>query len=594
MDYFTGIENDAKAASDPQRERPLDYFSAMENPGPGVAQEALDRGLSFDDAAPIIAASGLDPRGVEGQYRLTESRRQASADPQTDAMSRRVRAIGVLPVASTVQQMRFDRKYKDALVEYEKGNYAPAVLDTIARYEERGFREQGMGTGRAVGEAALKVPGMIAEFGGLGKVLKGVGMAGEAATVPGFAGRSAAMGVLAPSMTAQTASQRSVEATKADLAAPRPAGSSPPEASSWHELRNLAPAAAVSTANAAVLGSLQKMSVFNAVPTLPGRALAKGGAGLYEQSAVDSVGAAADLVLHDNWKTKLKTGGTVGDVLRGEEGATKSLLAQAVTFTLFAGAHDPAVLKRLQPRKLPAPAEKPVGNSPLDAAVDFINKGGKPEEANAINTEFMDLINDPRTAGDAFEIMKERMAERKADANAKAYAELIATNVLPAIERYKAASERVSPADFAKQRGAVEGGFDRDTAWKDAGFPPLEDWTARDVRDFAKGMGIKNAAATSTKVLRKRIMDEFVDEQNRLAGAAEARRRPIPLDSPTRTGGERPQFVIPETVDVYRGTHAGRDPRDTVASVGDGLFYSASEGVAKSYGTNNKAKRELL
>jgi hypothetical protein len=435
MDFLDVIQGGESALDRPAaRQTGIPFLDVVNDPVTAIAQNKLDEGKSWDETKAALDSVGGDAKLYEGQFKMTEARRRATENPDVlsgqDIKNRLGRVASVLPVVSTVQQIASDESYKDARRKFDQGDYSPEVLDTIARREELDVRKRSQTTSRSVGEEALKVPGMIAEFGLAGKLVKGAaGLAGlgEATSTAGkvaqFAGRSAATGAIVPSMTAAQASSRSVA-----------------DNSSITDLKNLGPAFVKSAADAAVLGSLQSRSFLSAVPTLVGRSVAKGAVGVGESAAVDTMGSLADEVIgatvKDGKKYQLgsKWGGLVRSAIEGDDEAGKQLLGQMVSFSLFAGAHEakPRIEAWAESRRSQTgPAQQASLPAPVEALKEFVNTGGTLSEAQKLATRFNELISDPRTAPDAFDIMREEYRERDVSPQGRKFIESVARSVEP-------------------------------------------------------------------------------------------------------------------------------------------------------------------
>ncbi len=445
LDMLGAEDTAPESAPAPPRLRLLE---TLNDPVTAIGQRSLDEGKPWSEAEKTIKDIGGDAKPLEGQYKMTEARRRAVDEPQ----SRLGRVASVLPVISTVRQISNDEEYKAARKKFDAGDTSPEVVDAIAKYEEEGFRKRSLDTSSTVGEEALKVPGMVAEFGVGGKILKGgaaalglgapTTLAGQAAN---YAGRSALTGAIMPSMAASQASSRSVAEVD---------DQGKPVNSSMLDLKNVAPALAKSTIDAAVLGSLQKLSFLNGVPTMAARSVAKGLVGVGEAAAGDTVGSVADTAIEStvgkSYKLNTKWGGLVREALWDQsDGSAKQLLASVVSMSLFAGAHE---YKARTEGRVPAPraAESP---APVKAAEEFVNAGGDPKEALTLTQQFHELLADPRTAPDAFDIMRERAKE--ASKPAQQFVEKVAEAVKPAVKGSQGVP--IDADAYESYRGAVKG-----------------------------------------------------------------------------------------------------------------------------------------
>lgn len=322
------------------RARPIDGSEAS----PAYAAQVLRTGRTFSQVADDALARA----------------REGNAGPETTG-----EFVGreMLPLAKG----KIEERYREARSRFEKAQASDNDLGLIARYEAVQKTEQDEGTLAGVGRAVANVPKILLEAtaGGRavagGKALLGLGRgataAAEAAPLLSRAGAASAVraapGTLAtgaaatpfiPDLYYQDAQQR---ATK--------------NGGNWYDPQNITPAAGYAVLQAAVLGHAQRVAGA-AAPTVAGRAAVGGTVGFGEQQAGDVVASLVDdfLIANDAYKVGQKYG-AVAKALRGEQGATKELAAQLVTFSLFSalqgGKTKPGEKPDLQSDTLPKLAD---------------------------------------------------------------------------------------------------------------------------------------------------------------------------------------------------------------------------------------------
>lgn len=305
----------------------------------------MKAGKKPDEAAKAASDYlGLEEGKVKPHAQLLDARRNATENMQESTWQRMAQ---VVPGFSTALNVGNEQKYKAARDRFNNDEATAADMDTIAQFERVEDLKRSEGTGEHVLRAVSRVPALIGEGMGASSVLgkfglfsRGAGAAAPSVTsqiaratapttlkslalaAPGYAGKTAATTALMPSMWAETASARSLA-----------------QGGSMFDLKNVAPAYGMGVLQTAVLGSLQRMSFLDKVPiTAVGRAGAKGGIGMGEAAGADSIATLTDQYLNDNWKTNTRMG-TLGELLRGDEGSLKRAAGQFVVFSLFAGAH---------------------------------------------------------------------------------------------------------------------------------------------------------------------------------------------------------------------------------------------------------------
>lgn len=238
--------------------------------------------------------------------------------------------LGVLPFGSPIRNFAEANQYTNSQQRIRDGNPESQDFDIVARYERHQEEEKAKNetTAGHLGQTALHLPGMAAEFMLGGRVL---GAAGVSAEAPAFlsraawsslpaagatAGRLAAQTALIPSMYLEDAQRRNHEEGRDSL-----------------DPRGLAPAFGLGMMATAVLGSMGKVAEGVGGAGLRGE-LARGairtGTGILEQNAIDTVAHYAGL----------QTGyGSIQSLLRGEDDAQKKFWGQLLTFGAFSLMH---------------------------------------------------------------------------------------------------------------------------------------------------------------------------------------------------------------------------------------------------------------
>jgi hypothetical protein len=151
------------------------------------------------------------------------------------------------------------------------------------------------------------------------------------------------------------------------------------------DVKNLAPAAAMSALNNIVLHGVGEVGKGF---SLPGRVAAGTGTGMAGQQLVDALGGAADEALNDGYKTKTRFG-LVGQLARGEtDDALKNAAAQVVMFAAFSvlGGKPKDPLAGTEFYRPTEPTEALPGGEPPP--------GLPPKGPHPVYGAFADLVND--------------------------------------------------------------------------------------------------------------------------------------------------------------------------------------------------------
>lgn len=239
-----------------------------------------------------------------------------------------------IPGISAVRRYVDERIYGDAARRFQEGSASSEDVNVIAERERQGQVEHDEGIGRSFARAATHIPALVGEFAAGGAVVRGIGggfglLSREAApTILRSGLNQAAIGALSTPFLPSTYAEQIATNQNAN----------PNESF----VQQAAPALALAATQNAVLGQLQ--SAFSAAPiTRLGRIGAKGVTGLVESAGADMATTELDRAAKrvTGYSLGLDTRhGTIGALLRGDDGAAKSAIVQGLTFAAFASLHS--------------------------------------------------------------------------------------------------------------------------------------------------------------------------------------------------------------------------------------------------------------
>jgi hypothetical protein len=309
-DALSFMTNPQAAATRPQPAPRFnsDALSFMAEPIGGYVKEKARDGGTYADVQRTLTGFDLGPQG-EQYFNLEAARGTHEKEGEgLDYLARR------LPGGGAIGQAARDIRFNRVVESYQKGTATKDDLDFLARYERiKEIDAQREST--TAGFVANKLSYLPA-LAGEAYLTKGVplgplgrGVIGANVVAP------AVKAQLIPSFTLKAAGERVAE-----------------QGGSITDVKNLAPAAAMSALNNIVLHGVGEVGKGL---SLPGRVAAGTGTGMAGQQLVDALGGAADEALNDGYKTKTRYG-LVGQLARGEtDDALKNAAAQVVMFAAF-------------------------------------------------------------------------------------------------------------------------------------------------------------------------------------------------------------------------------------------------------------------
>lgn len=267
-----------------------------------------------------------------------------------------------LPYISAGLKQQQVRQYGEAAQRFQNREATPEDMKTIAEFEHRDREATKRTTLQAVGHGVAEIPAILGELAAGGTAVRGLGLVKGT----GIGARAAAGALATPAMPSTF-----LEAGARNKLA------NPDES----DFQAYAPAVAMAMAQNAVLGQLQ--GLFNAAPiSRLGRIGAKTVVGMGESAAADVATTGLDRV------TKEVTGkslgldtkwGTLGAVLRGDEGSKKAATVQFLTFSVFSAMHSG--------REIP------------HEVFQKATKAAKPEQVAEVGRQVQEGKFDPETPG---------------------------------------------------------------------------------------------------------------------------------------------------------------------------------------------------
>lgn len=415
---------------------PVDLLSFTFDPANSAVKEQLDQGLSTKAAAFNLGRYGIEmDDSLRQNYELGLTRQKYegqtpySGDTYAERFARRFGQW--MPWVSSGLELGHSIKYQSAKEKFAAGKAEQDDLDVIAAYERTQEWRRQQSTGEAIGEAAVRLPGQVAEFMTGQGALKGLG----------FAERTSALGKIAQGSLATPFVPSSY--IPGAVAQAEKSGGSPLNP------KNLAPALAYGAAQNAVIGSLGNYA--RGVPTVSGRLLARTAIGLGEQQALDTASTGLDRTIGHltGQSLGLDTGyGTLGSFLRGDDDAAKHAIVQALTFAAFSAMHLPEDVRgrgtpskgRIEPAK-PDPITKSFTAVLQEQAAQGVPQAEAIRRVESISQRFERLLQeDPATAWEtARDLWREERTLTPAEAE---YAHKIGKVVS---ERLKAEAEKAPP-----------------------------------------------------------------------------------------------------------------------------------------------------
>lgn len=296
---------------------------------PSIA-ERLSPEPSFAEARDAIF-------GPSGQTRQLQQRREELKDWTGTNVGEEIKQKSI-PFVGSWNNYIDRRELGKAYERYNAGEANGSDINLIARHQRQQEVEQSEGTGRAFARAATGIPALVGEFS------TGVGIAGRAGSAIGLAPKAGA--TLMGSKTAATVAGRAAAGVAATPFAPSTYAEGFAQNQVEHPdesvFQQLAPALALAASQNAVLGQLQGM--FSAAPiTRAGRIGAKTAVGLAESEAASAATTNLDRVAKDVTGQTLGLDtkyGTLGSLIRREEGSAKQAIVQALTFSVFSAMHS--------------------------------------------------------------------------------------------------------------------------------------------------------------------------------------------------------------------------------------------------------------
>lgn len=347
-----------KQAAAPSPEN--DPFEAMKRPAESVVPQYIDQqfkqGRSWSEVEPELKAAQVNPEPFRQSFQLQEERQKRSE--QGIGMGEAFMRSSV-PIGSAIYNEQKAKEYTDAMGRFNQNKASQEDIATIADYERKeqidAERNKTLG-GRLVsllgqapaiaGEAlgAGKVVGLGGKLLGIGKATSTLGSLGR------FAGGQAAATPLMPSLYMKQAADVNIR-----------------EGRAADDIRGFPTPLGMAYAQNLVLGQLAGAGPVSraagAVPTLAGRALARGGIGAVEMAGVNTAAGIADEFLPKQYQTETKYG-VVGKLARGEYGeALKDATVDTLGFALFAALHDHPPTPNLpeqRPGLIRAPFSRPI------------------------------------------------------------------------------------------------------------------------------------------------------------------------------------------------------------------------------------------
>lgn len=264
--------------STPWHKEEWDFLDAAKERYPGIDVEALRP--TFTEAT----------RAAAQERAMGQAQERATGDESTSEFLLR-RAI---PYGSQALGFAEAENYKEASQRVQAGQGTERDFRTVAEYEARNKTEAQKGLGASVLSGAARLPTYLAPGGFPGWALEG-------------------------------ASQRSAE-----------------QGGEWYEPKNLLPELTKAVVTEKIMGRAGKIGAVERATG--GGALARAAVGAVqmpaEQQTADLAMSLTDNLLPEAYQLKTKYG-LLGKVLRGEDGAAKDAMVQAITGAGFAAMHTP-------------------------------------------------------------------------------------------------------------------------------------------------------------------------------------------------------------------------------------------------------------
>lgn len=344
---------------------------------PQYLQKMINSEVTWEQVAPRVKeAFGVDPEQYRQGYMLNEARavQKGEGDSGIEWYMR-----NALPFGRHIRKFKEERDLGEAQRRFDAGEGTAQDAQRIARAERLHDLEKKRSTGESVFRELATIPSLLMEFGAGGRVVRGVG-----GMLPGAAGRT---------LTGTSLGARAAQGALTTPFVPiyLAKGQANQNANPNESLfQSYAPEVALEASQNAVLGTLQKY-LSGAPITRLGRLAGKTFIGMGESAGADAATTALDRT------TKAITGkslgldtkwGTLGAVLRGDEGSKKAAIVQFATFSVFSAMHTGRELKPEQladaiaaakdPQELVDTAQKVAGavREGKDPAAPFEGKKG--------------------------------------------------------------------------------------------------------------------------------------------------------------------------------------------------------------------------
>lgn len=299
-------------------------------------QDVINSALGIKPPQPLTFGQAVDAvYGPSDQTKHLQQRREELQGTPGTSVGQELQK-NYLPGVSSVTRYMDERVYGDAVKRFNEGSASKEDARLIAERMHQAEVEKNESIGRSALREATKIPAMLGEFAAGGTVVRGAGVA------TGLVGRAPAV---APSLL-RTAASRGAQGALATPLIPSSYAekfaqnqNEKPDESTFQQL---APAVALAASQNAVLGQVQG-ALSKAPISRLGRIVGKTGLGLGESAAADVATTQLDRATKEvtDYSLGLDTKhGTLGALVRGDEGSAKQAIVQALTFSIFSTMHS--------------------------------------------------------------------------------------------------------------------------------------------------------------------------------------------------------------------------------------------------------------